>query len=246
MFSNDHYVWLVWASAFLVPWIVLFALCPAQRRVMWWVSVFTMPFGLTEPLFVPEYWNPPSLFNLAQRTGFDIESLIFCFAIGGVAAVLYNALTGRNLQPIDPAVKRLPLHRHHYLSLLSPFVVFLALYFLPWNPIYPGIVSMFVGAGAAMLCRPDLKTKTWVGGLLFVVFYIALLQGLRWMSPGYIARVWRLDLLFGFHVMHMPVEELLFAAGFGMYWSSVYEHFTWRHYGAPLTAHGSNRSLVLP
>jgi hypothetical protein len=27
------------------------------------------------------YWAPPSLFSLAQKTGFDIESLIFSFAI---------------------------------------------------------------------------------------------------------------------------------------------------------------------
>jgi hypothetical protein len=97
---SDHYVWLIWASSFLIPWVVLFTAFPGQRREMWWASVFTMPFGLTEPLFVPKYWNPPSLFDLAQRTGFDIESLIFCFAIGGTAAVLYNALTGRGLQPV--------------------------------------------------------------------------------------------------------------------------------------------------
>lgn len=41
-----------------------------------------MLLGFTEPLFVPAYWNPPTLFDLAQRTGFDIESLIFTFAIG--------------------------------------------------------------------------------------------------------------------------------------------------------------------
>lgn len=46
------------------------------------VSLATAFFGLTEPLFVPEYWNPPTLFDLAQRTGFDLESLIFCFGIG--------------------------------------------------------------------------------------------------------------------------------------------------------------------
>lgn len=47
------------------------------------VSLLTAPFGLTEPLFVPEYWNPPSLFVLEQRTGFDLEIFIFCFGIGG-------------------------------------------------------------------------------------------------------------------------------------------------------------------
>ncbi|PIN93121.1 hypothetical protein COU56_03855, partial [Candidatus Pacearchaeota archaeon CG10_big_fil_rev_8_21_14_0_10_31_9] len=57
---------------------------------MFWVSLLTMPFGLTEPLFVPEYWSPPSLFNLAVKTGFDIESLIFCFAVGGIGTVIYE------------------------------------------------------------------------------------------------------------------------------------------------------------
>jgi hypothetical protein len=74
-----HYVWLVWSSAFLLPWVLLYALFPRHRVAMWWSSVFMAPFGLTEPMFVPAYWNPPSLFNLAQRTGFDIESFIFSF-----------------------------------------------------------------------------------------------------------------------------------------------------------------------
>jgi hypothetical protein len=56
------------------------------------VSTLTALFGLTQPLFVPAYWNPPSLFDLAHRTGFDIESLIFCFAIGGLGAAGYRVL----------------------------------------------------------------------------------------------------------------------------------------------------------
>ena len=68
-----HYVWLLWASAFLIPWSALFVFCPGKRRVMWRVSLVTAVFGLTEPIFVPSYWNPPSLFELAQRTRFDIE-----------------------------------------------------------------------------------------------------------------------------------------------------------------------------
>ena len=80
---SDHYIWLLWSSAFLIPWGLVYMMFPEQRRAMWWSSVFTAPFGLTEPLFVPEYWMPPSLFDLAVNTGFDIESLIFCF-VGGV------------------------------------------------------------------------------------------------------------------------------------------------------------------
>lgn len=72
----EQYVWLVWSSAFLVPWLAVFAAFPQHRMPMVWASLFTMPFGLTEPLFVPEYWHPPSLFDLAHTTGFHVESLI--------------------------------------------------------------------------------------------------------------------------------------------------------------------------
>jgi len=224
----DQYVWLLWSSAFLIPWAIVYMAFPGYRRPMLWASLFTTPFGLSEPLFVPEYWMPPSLFNLAENTGFDIESLIFCFGIGGIAAVFYNLLTHKMLRPVADCERHHPLHRHHYKSLFSPFAVFIALYFFPWNPIYPSILAMFIGAIATMLCRPDLKRKTWVGGMLFLIYYALFLAGLQWTAPGYIDRVWNMEALSGVSIGFMPIEELLFAIGFGMYWSGVYEHFTWR------------------
>lgn len=41
---------------------------PRLRGVIWRTSAATALLGLTEPLFVPVYWNPPSLFELAQRS----------------------------------------------------------------------------------------------------------------------------------------------------------------------------------
>jgi hypothetical protein len=224
----ERYVWLAWASVFLLPWVTLYFAFPVLRKTMLWASLFTAPFGLTEPLFVPEYWNPPSLFDLAQRTGFDIESLIFTFAIGGVVAVLYSTLTGQGMQPVPEHERHRPLHRHHYTALAAPFMAFPILYFFSWNPIYPGIVAMTIGAVATVICRPDLKTKTWVGGLLFLCYYVAFLLGLEWTAPGYIERVWNLAALSGVIVLGMPLEELAWATAFGMYWSGVYEHFNWR------------------
>ena len=224
----DQYVWLAWASLFMLPWLSLYAAFPAHRRAMWWASVFTTPFGLTEPLFVPEYWSPPSLFDLALRTGFDIESLIFCFGIGGVGAVLYNVVAGSVPHTVAEHERRSGRHRYHAGALLTPFVLFPLLYFFAWNPIYPAILAMAGGAVATFLCRPDLLKKTWVGGLLFLVYYSILLTGLEWSAPGYIERVWNLGALSGIFVLHWPLEELLFALTFGFYWSSVYEHATWR------------------
>lgn len=224
-----EYVWLVWSSAFLIPWLALFIGFPAHRRAMLWSSVFTAPFGLTEPLFVPEYWSPPSLFDLALRTGFDIESVIFCFGIGGVGAVAVNVITGRRPVPVPEGHELHHRHRFHRWILAAPFLVFVALWPLPWNPIYPGIVAMIVGGLLTVWCRPDLKRSTLLGGAVFVLYYVIFLVGLELTAPGgYIEDVWNLEALSGVRLGFIPLEELLFALGFGTYWSSVYEHFKWR------------------
>lgn len=224
---QEQYVWFFWSGSLLLPWIVLFTTFKAHRRAMLWASLFTTPFGLTEPIFVPEYWNPPSLFDLAHRTGFDIESLIFCFGIGGVA-ISYNVLTQTRLEPMGLADRHALRHRFHRLAIGAPFLSFPVFFLFGWNPIYPSIVAMVVGALANVACRPDLKSTTWIGGLLFLVYYTIFLQGLLWVSPGYVERVWNLSTLSGLGIVGMPIEELVFAITFGMYWSGVYGHFTWR------------------
>jgi hypothetical protein len=225
---SDQFVRFAWSCAFLIPWALFYLLFPIHRQAMVRVSLFTMPFGLTEPLFVPEYWSPDSLFDLAQRTGFDIESLIFCFGIGGVGAVLYNVITGSQLVSVSEEYRALPRHRYHRLALAAPFIAFPLLYVFDWNPIYPSILAMLIGGLATIACRPDLKSSTWLGGVLFVGYYWIFLQGLEWLSPGYIDRTWNLQALWDITLAGMPIEELLFAFTFGLYWAGVYSHFTWR------------------
>lgn len=220
----DHrYVWLVWSLAFLAAFLLILIVARPHRALMLRVGFGTAPFGLTEPLFVPSYWNPPSLFDLAQRTGFDLESLIFAFSIGGIGTVLYNLAT----RQISRSAPLSGFHRYHYLALGTPAVVFLALVPLGWNPIYPALIAMAAGAGATVLCRPDLCAKTLMGGLLFFALYGLFMISLRIAVPGYIEQVWNLPALSGLLIAGIPLEELLFGASFGLFWAGVYEHLTW-------------------
>lgn len=222
-----HYVWLAWSSAFLVPWIALYVANPLLRTVMWRTSAATAAFGLTEPIFVPGYWNPPSLFELAQRTGFDIESIIFSFAIGGIGATVYRMFTATHLAPIAVSQRREPLHRFHKFGLLTAPVAFIPLALVPWNVIYAVIASLTLGSAASVICRPHLARSTLIGGVLFLGLYAVFMLGLVWFTPGYIPQVWNLRALSGVLIGGIPLEELVFGAAFGMYWSSVYEHLTW-------------------
>lgn len=66
--------------------------------------------------------------------------------------------------------------------------------------------------------------------------------GLKWFAPGYIEAVWNLAALRGGLVYGIPVEELLFGFAFGLYWASVYEHFSWNQNTHLTDRNGDGRS----
>ncbi len=159
---SGNYIWFIWSLGLVVIWLIVFIFYRKARKRMFWASLLTMPFGLTEPLFVPEYWHPPSLFDLAHRTGFDIESLIFCFGIGGLGVVLYDLIFKVEHKEMSAAEKHHRRHRFHIWTLLLPVIIFPLLYvFIPWNVIYSAMLSMLLAGLAALWCRPDLKSKIW-------------------------------------------------------------------------------------
>jgi len=224
-----QYVWFIWSLIILALWVIIYLSKKGVRKEMLKMSLITMPFGLTEPLFVPEYWFPPSLFDLAEKTGFDIESLIFSFAIGGIGTVLYNLIFKRDLAEIAYSERSHQRHRLHIYILFIPVIVFgvLAL-FTSLNHIYCGIMALFIGGLATLYCRPDLKGKIWVGGILFTILYFIYFGSILLFYPQYVKLFWNLNSLSDFFLFGIPIEELLFAFTFGMYWSGLYEHLYWQ------------------
>lgn len=193
------------------------------------VSLWTALLGLTEPLFVPSYWNPPSLFDLARRTGFDLESLIFSFAIGGAAFVLYELIFKTRHRTMTEQQRHLARHRFHTIILLSAPVIFVVLLiFTHLNPIYSASLAMLLGGLATWYCRPDLKKKMIVSAFIFLILYFFYFLTLIAMAPGYVEQVWNLKAISGILIFGIPVEELLFAFTFGFIWSSIYEHVAWK------------------
>ncbi|OYV26228.1 MAG: hypothetical protein B7W98_03275 [Parcubacteria group bacterium 20-58-5] len=96
------------------------------------------------------------------------------------------------------------------------------------NPIYDFIIAGIIGGLSAWYCRPDLGKKMLASAGLFLILYYLYFLTLIAMSPGYVEAVWNLKVLSGILVTGVPLEELLFAIVLGFYWSSLYEHITWR------------------
>ena len=225
-----QYIWMVWSLLLLGVWGGVFALLrsEASRREMLIVSAWTSLFGLTEPFFVPEYWNPPSLFELAHRTGFDLESIVFTFAIAGIVSVLYEAVFPRIHERIPEHTRHEPRHRLHSWAIVSgPAVFFAVVLATPVNPIYAVFAAAAVGGAFAIYCRPDLARKMVVSGVLFTLLYGIYFLILIALAPGYVTSVWNLGALTGILIVGIPLEELLFAFSIGFLWSGIYEHVRW-------------------
>jgi hypothetical protein len=229
MNREPAWAYLALSGSLALVWLILYAARRDLRSQILRVSLGTMPLGLTEPLFVPAYWNPPTLFDLARRTGFDLESLLFSFAIGGIVFAAYDVLAGAASTPVTGHERHDPRHRYHALVVASAPLLFLVVVAVTrLNPIYAAAVALVVGFLATLSCRPDLWRKMLVSGALFLGLYFAVFSLFSLSFPGYVAAVWNLPALSGRLVLGVPVEELLFAFTFGLYWSSVYEHLAWR------------------
>lgn len=226
-----QYAWLIWSLILIVIWAAIYFSLNTKdkKKEMLTVSLWTSLLGLSEPFFVPEYWSPPSLFDLALNTGFDIESLIFSFGIGGIAVVIYELLFPLTHQQMTMHERHLVRHKYHLFALLSaPILFILFIIATRLNPIYSAIFAMTAGGLFTWYCRPDLKKKMFVSTGLFTALYFVYFLTLIVMFPGYVEQVWNLKAISGILVFGIPLEELLFAASLGFLWSSVYEHIKWR------------------
>jgi hypothetical protein len=233
-------VYFQWSLILLGIWGAAYLALPSARRKVLRMSVITAPLGLTEPLFVPRYWSPPTLFDLAQRSGFDLESAIFAFAIGGLAGISYDFFIRSDVrQPRRDDLR----HRWHKLALASPLLIVPVLLLVPSvNPIYWACIALSLGAVASVACRPDLLGRTLIGAAVFTGLYFVFFLSLVLAHPDYVPRVWNLPDISGVLVMGVPLEELLFAASLGAMWAGLYEHATWRPAGtAPSTRYASER-----
>lgn len=233
---EPQFAWFLWNMLLIIIWGIIYALLKNKesKKEMLKVSLWTSLLGFTEPLFVPEYWNPPSLFDLSHRTGFDIESFIFSFGVGGIAVVLYVLFFGAEHEKISASSQHSPRHQYHLLAILSMPIIFIALALTTHlNPIYISAIALVLGGIATWFCRPDLMRQMITSAFIFLALYFVYFLTLIAVYPGYVEQVWRLDIVSGILIAGVPLEELMFAFSFGFLWSSIYEHFTWRKLNQP-------------
>ncbi len=195
-------------------------LCAVTMGEIRWGTLIAAPMALTSILFIPQYWTPPSLFDLDNKIRVGIEDVLWAAEVGGMASVVAEILLREKLSAIRKAGRT-----RHFAPFIGVAAVFIALEF--WHPgktIYNTIIAFAVGAVVVAYLRRDLVPTMLTGALSFAVLYFALFLFFLFLYPHFVERYYNIPNLLGIYIAGVPIEELLFAATGGAIWSVGYEY----------------------
>lgn len=216
MSSNIEYAYLIGGLLYMAVWAVLFIHRKDLRKKMLIMSVLVAPFGFFEFLFIRDYWKPP-LFN---GWSVGLEDFLFSFAIGGIAAVIYEELFAKR------QMKR-HLKKHifwaFFITLCGIVWMYVGSVILGYNSIYvcssillvAGLVILFVRHD---LIKDALYSGVLVGSLMFLLYLV-----LFSMFSGIVEHIWMLENISGILVMGIPIEELMWGFSWGFVAGPAYE-----------------------
>lgn len=217
---NYHYSYLVGALLFAAAWLACYFLGKKYRTEIRWGTLISAPMALTSILFVPQYWTPPSLFDLDQRIRVGIEDFLWAAAVGGIASAVAEILLKERLFTLRKVARK-----RHYAPFVLVAGVFIALEL--WHPektIYNCIIAFAIGAVVIAFLRSDLIPTMITGALSFTALYFTLFLVFLFLYPGFIQRYYNVPNLLGVYIAGVPIEELLFAGSGGAIWSVAYEY----------------------
>ena len=218
--QNYHYSYLVGALIFDAAWLACYLLGKNYRVEIRWGTLISAPLALTSILFIPQYWTPPSLFDLDQKIKVGIEDFLWAAAVGGIACVVAEISLKERLSRLRQVARK----RH-----FAPFVVIVAIFVALelWHPgktIYNCIIAFAIGALVIAVLRSDLIPTMLIGVLTFTALYFVLFLIVLRLYPDFITSFYNIPHLLGIYILGVPIEELLFAGTGGAIWSVAYEY----------------------
>ena len=114
---------------------------------------------MSEFFYLRDYWHP----ELFTGWAIGIEDLLFGFAIGGIAAVIYEELFGKK-----HARRHLPAHPKWMLAVALFGITWMLVgnIVLGFNSIYVSILSFLIIGASILFFRHDLLKDALLSGLL--------------------------------------------------------------------------------
>ena len=162
-------------------WLLLYWYRKDLRHEILVSSLLFMPFGIGQPFFVPEYFNPPVLYKFFGL--FDIESFLWCFFIGGIAAVIYEEIFSYHLNK-NQAKRKDKISQHHAYIIYSMLIVLVAAMtaihiFTDLSVLRISYLLVLPIIAYMLITRHDLIKESFSSGFIMMLLYILTLKFLN-------------------------------------------------------------------
>ncbi len=196
-----------------LPWLFIFFFRKDLRENLLFSSLVLMPFGITEYVFIPDYWNPPTIFEALKP--FSVEAFIFCFFAGGVVAAAYKAVFGIRLKKCYDV----NIYRRIFYVLAFIFIFNFTGMF-GYRIISAAVFGFFGGIAVIFIVRPDLKKHHLINSFFCSFFYIVLFFLFSFIDSSFFY-IWNVD----FRLLGFPIPEILWIFSFTAFWGFFYEYW---------------------
>ena len=204
----------------LVIWFILFALRKDLRKEMLLLSSVKVLLAPTNILYYGEYWRPDFVFDLYN---FGIESIMVCFAYGGITGVVYEFLfrkTPLKMKGVNLQISKLEL----VVSISLGLIVMLILkVFTPLNIIYTSSTGLLIVGIAFIYFRTDLLYPSIFSAIITVVISCLIYWLMLIFFPSFFDLVWIPDTISNIRLLEIPIEEYYFHLAIGLCFGVMYE-----------------------
>ena len=199
--------------------VLLFIACilfsAEHRRPMLLSALLFTPSALSAIILVPCYWKPKLFWDLIV----GVEDVIFCYVNGGI--VWFGSVYFIKDRLLLPGKFR-PLMKHYIKYTLYGTMIYATLFLMGLGFLWSTLGGLYI-LGFILLCmRKRLWPLALWGTGTFLVLYSLILRLIFSTWPHFIHQ-WNLPSLSGF-IFGLPVEELVWAMGFGFTWPLLMAH----------------------
>ena len=196
-------------------WALLFYLRSDLRHKMIYMGFLTALVGFTDPLFIPQYYNPV-YFDKTVFLRVDFFVILFSFLFGGIASVIYEEVMRRKAWKSS----KHPLLK--YLIFIGP-ILFLFLHRLTdLNTIYVLLIATLSMLTVVLLSRKDLLFDALLSGLFMGTLYAVLLGLYIFVFPDQL-KIWNFNSFPQILVINVPHFEIIWGFMTGAFLGPFYE-----------------------
>lgn len=173
--------------------------------------------------FYDDYWRPQYTQSVSIKgIPIGIEEALFAFFTGGVACIFYEVILRK--RQICTTKKR----RTKEILIVLGFAFFIAVifkYFLHTNSIWATTIPMIISSILLVILDQDLIKDLLYSGI-FLTFFILLVYFL-WLQvfPDIFNQLWITESFSGISLLTIPIEEIAWFLGVGMFGGIAYEYW---------------------